>query len=797
MMKTIYGILAVWLTLFPLVVPTRIANTHLNTDKLAVSYFALPTDQQAAQVPVEYIWTRWRVGQYALADDGQSIWIGTAMGLLRWDKTAGRYERVSYFEGFPQVTVYAAAVDASGNRWFGGDGGLSRLDPGGRWTHYTPDNSGLHAGTIDGIAVETEGTVWASHGLPDGAVSRLNPDGTWRQFPNRAAAIVAGYSGILSTQNINPLWLAANGEVWMGYWVYDGQGWSDRLPTADGVRIRDANGTPLVLDPEPLALDKDSAGRVWALADGQRIFTWRDGAWTGVPLDICESMLRTLAIGPDDTTWIGYRFSTSSPFGIYTCGGITPLPPPGANCPLLPPCPGYIGAEPPSLTYVSTEGVWAIGSDWLRLPNAQVIDTQVHPVVTDLLIHPDGSLWMRLQSTDVQVFQDQATGHLNDDQTLTIGAFSELAGWATLPGGDAFIVWFQDGYHGPFPRPPLRWHQNHWIPYDPPLPSAWFTIDVFVQDDEHIWFGATSYFGDQTAVVGLDDKGTPADLSDDSWTVTYAGNVGLTSVAVDGVDRVWLGSRGGLFLRVGDSWQQIVQGQAICSLVPAANGVLFATLCQNDQAVIMIDEAGNQTTTSIYYLARDHLDLLRSTTRPNPSWSIASDGGVWNVWRGWQVAELRRYDEAGYRQYAVPPGNVSNVIAGPNERIWLTVDNTLWRMSPRPDFGLAAVPAWWWMQPQSSQSHRIRIASIEGYKGMVSLTIAGLPDTVAADVAPNPVQAGNVVTVTLHAGAGADFGVYPAQVIGVSDRISHTLPVTVTIAPTIYTRWLPLLRREG
>jgi hypothetical protein len=291
----------------------------------------------------------------------------------------------------------------------------------------------------------------------------------------------------------------------------------------------------------------------------------------------------------------------------------------------------------------------------------------------------------------------------------------------------------------------------------------------------------------------LDDNGTPADLSDDTWTVAYAGAIGLTSVAVDGVDRVWLGSRDGLFLRTDESWQQVVQGQAMCSLVPAASGVLFAIPCQNDQSVLMIDREGNQTTTSIYYLARDHLDLLRSTTRPNPAWSIASDGGVWNVWRGWQVAELRRYDEAGYRQYAVPPGNVGNMIAGPDDRIWLTVDHTLWRMSPQPGFSLTSIPDRWLMSPGSDAAIRTHVAAIEGFNQLITLSTTELPSQITATFDPNPIQAGSDVTMTIQADASVALGSYSGTVLTTSASISHTTAITIAVVAEVHEVWLPVL----
>lgn len=215
-------------------------------------------------------------------------------------------------------------------------------------------------------------------------------------------------------------------------------------------------------------------------------------------------------------------------------------------------------------------------------------------------------------------------------------------------------------------------------------------------------------------------------------------------------------------------------------------------------SVGLIQPNGVVTYSHLPTMAGSHYETMRSTSRPNLLWAVAPDGALWYRWQD----QVMRRDASGLASYPlpVPAGRVDNrigLLVTAADHVWLVSDGALWRLSKRPDFSLAAIPPWWWLQPGSSRSQRLRIASIEGYTGVIDLAISGLPDTITFDVAPNPIQVGHVVTVTLQAGADADFGVYPAHVIGVSDRISHTLPITVTVAPTIHTRWLPLLRREG
>lgn len=95
--------------------------------------------------PNNLLWTRWQRDTYVLVYDGESLWIGGGGGVIRWQQATQSYRRYSTVDGLPQQVVYAAAVDAAGNRWFGGDGGLSRFDTQERWTHFTTANSWLQS----------------------------------------------------------------------------------------------------------------------------------------------------------------------------------------------------------------------------------------------------------------------------------------------------------------------------------------------------------------------------------------------------------------------------------------------------------------------------------------------------------------------------------------------------------------------------------------------------------------------------------------------------------------------------
>jgi ligand-binding sensor domain-containing protein len=61
--------------------------------------------------------------------------------------------------GLANNRVIAIAIDASGNKWFGTEGGVSKFDNA-KWTTYNTSNSGLTDYHVYAIAIDTSGNKW-------------------------------------------------------------------------------------------------------------------------------------------------------------------------------------------------------------------------------------------------------------------------------------------------------------------------------------------------------------------------------------------------------------------------------------------------------------------------------------------------------------------------------------------------------------------------------------------------------------------------------------------------------------
>lgn len=759
------------------------------------------------------IWTRWQPNQYALADDGQALWIGASGGVVRWDKSSKTHQRYTAVDGLPHQNVYAVAVDTAGNRWFGGDGGLSQLDGNNRWSHFMVANSGLHSNLVDGIAIGADHTLWVSHGLPAGGVSRRAADGNWRWYPNRAVAVVTDYAAIQQTQNVNSLWTVAGQEIWVGYAVYTGSGWLDRTP--ENVKV----------PPDVVAVD--SKGVVWALGHGdmyaEKVYRWDGSRWSVIDKSFSIIVdLTTLVVSADDTVWVGCLCIIPGPSYITVAGVGRLLEPTSFQT---------LAKNAPTMALLSAgNGVWAVGPGWLLPPTGALYDFQDTPAtadLTDILVEATGTVWLAtqgrtLQNDLLQTLQDQGTAVLSDDRWLvqdpanqpTKTMTERFLAFEQAPGGDLWTAWA--GYvRVRVELYLLRRHQGQWLKY--PLPRHDVVItDLFAQDAAQLWVAyadPATYLDAPRGVLALNDQGTPTNMSDDTWTdypIRGAGTGGV--VAVDALGRLWYGNSSALYRYTSGQWQ-IHTESAICDLIPAGNGALFAQLAGDnadytefscdypDQWIFPIWE---ETSVSIRIdtLVENYLDVVRSAWHRNRLWTVAPDGAVWYTLSQYQgdatyTHELHRRSAAGLTTYALPfsTSAVRRLAVDANNHIWLLANAALWRLTPPADFQLTVQPNVWLLAPGESRGGRIVVGSQEGFTNAVTLSLHGLPSGVTATLGLNPIHAGNNVTVTVTAAAGTTLGSYPATLRGVSNHITHTVPLTVAVVGEVFADHLPLVVR--
>ncbi len=147
--------------------------------------------------------------------------------------------------------IGAIAIDARGNKWFGADFGLLKLDDT-TWTTYNTSNSGLAGNDINAIAIDSKSNMWI--GTQGEGVSKF--DGTdWTTY-NTSNSGIAGndfYNGIAFDAQGNT-WFACTGS---GVSKFDGVNWTTYNTANSGLANNVVN-----------AIVIDSLGNKWFGTDG-------------------------------------------------------------------------------------------------------------------------------------------------------------------------------------------------------------------------------------------------------------------------------------------------------------------------------------------------------------------------------------------------------------------------------------------------------------------------------------------------------------------------------------------------
>ena len=764
------------------------------------------------------VWTRWSNEQYTLVQEGDDLWIGTGNGVLRWHIPTQTSTRYSVLDGLPSRRILAIAVDPAGNRWFGGDGGLSRFDTSGVWTHFTTANSGLYTNYVDGIAVGADGTLWLSHHRPEGSVSQRAADGSWTWSPNRATMVLHAYDAILQTQNANPLWAITDSAVWVDFAVYNGSSWIDRMPaTAEGVH------------PDLMAAWNH---QVWALFVEGTIHHWTGAQWETLepePVAMPNSGFApsTMAVTADGRLWVAGRGASC----IKGCFGEVFIFPVDHSSPDQ-----QIDEETRvNLLVPSGNGVWAMGPAWLYTPDGafhRIADAPIGDTFTSVIAAGEGTLWLSSISrryTEInapaalQGLDDAATTLLHDDQWQIANQNYTASIAERTPAGDVWLNLVQMFVYAPLCPPSMlvRHHQDRSIAYTLPISEPTSThcpaiTDIFAQDEHNTWF---AYVGPQqqdgtaeSGVLHLNDGETPLVLTDDTWTDYPFPSLHLNAqIAVN--DSIWLATREALYRWMDGEWRSIGDGgavQSLCDLIVAENGLLLAHRdgwgqCELPAAqVVLLRPTATSIEAQVFDSVEQFLDeqweVARGVTQRNPLFAHGISEEIWYFATNHLCRRTNAIEPAQCAALPEQLSTLSQIEVDLNSHLWFAGDGALWRFSAVPSFVLQANPPWLWMTPGSTRKSTLFVQPVEGFQGAAELTVGVLPGEFAATGLPATVNVGESVSIDITAPANAVLGDHlltvQARGMEAGEPVTKTATITVRVATEVYEMHLPVVVRQ-
>jgi pseudomonalisin len=131
---------------------------------------------------------------------------------------------------------------------------------------------------------------------------------------------------------------------------------------------------------------------------------------------------------------------------------------------------------------------------------------------------------------------------------------------------------------------------------------------------------------------------------------------------------------------------------------------------------------------------------------------------------------------------STPPGTYPLTITGSDGTLTRTASVSLKVDAvPAADFTVATVPTSITVKRNATGSVSVTIGAVNGFTGVVSLSISGLPSLVTASFAPTSVTNSGTSTLTFTVDHRATQGVYHLTVTGTSGPLVHSTPLTLTV----------------
>lgn len=244
------------------------------------------------------LWTNYTLDfrTNALAVQGNTLWVGTSGGLLRWNLSQDSYVKYTPADGLADTQVNDVAVDSQGRVWVAHERGLSVFD-GSTWTTYDKTNSGIPGDVVYQVVIADDGRAWliSRPVASDEGLGVTVFDGTtWTTYDEHNSG--------LSDDAVTSMAFDRNGHLWVGttagnVFAFDGVNWTIYPdPTYNSYAIT--------------VIGVDNAGRMWFhsywTASNPAVVLMFDGAtWTRyTPENGCNDWVRGGALDEAGQLWL-------------------------------------------------------------------------------------------------------------------------------------------------------------------------------------------------------------------------------------------------------------------------------------------------------------------------------------------------------------------------------------------------------------------------------------------------------------------------------------------------------------
>jgi len=118
-----------------------------------------------------------------IVKDGNTLWVATEGGLLKWDLENEVYEKYTSSNGLISNSIRQIALDNVGDVWLATERGISVLSTDGNITSYTTED-GLLFDNISSVAIDSQGNKWFATKVSyeTNGLMKFDTEGNWTIF---------------------------------------------------------------------------------------------------------------------------------------------------------------------------------------------------------------------------------------------------------------------------------------------------------------------------------------------------------------------------------------------------------------------------------------------------------------------------------------------------------------------------------------------------------------------------------------------------------------------------------------
>lgn len=182
------------------------------------------------------VFKNWNECIAVFAENDSIVWVGTPVGLVRWNVFNGTYRTFDEIDGLKYTWINSLVIDKTGKLWIAAKQGLA-VYANGTFTHYNYTNSVLPEASMEVVCVDSSNRIIVAFGPPlsggwfqDGGIGRF--DGNSWQFWKYGSSIYWGPTYDMCVYH-DTVWIGGGKDIFIltedsfnsaPGWIYGGAG---------------------------------------------------------------------------------------------------------------------------------------------------------------------------------------------------------------------------------------------------------------------------------------------------------------------------------------------------------------------------------------------------------------------------------------------------------------------------------------------------------------------------------------------------------------------------------------------